>query len=198
MIGYLRGRLVHKQPPFLLIDVGGVGYELEAPMSTFYNLPDDEQVALYVHLAVREDAHLLFGFSDLSQREFFRRLIKITGIGPRVALAVLSTLNAEQFRRCIENEDVAALTRVPGIGGKTAQRIIFDLRGNLPPSDSSPDGSRDRPDPVQDAIGALLSLGYKTADAHRAVHAVADDIAGEGDDRREALIRGALQVLSAG
>ena len=198
MIGYLRGRLVHKQPPFLLIDVGGVGYELEAPMSTFYNLPDDEQVALYVHLAVREDAHLLFGFSDLSQREFFRRLIKITGIGPRVALAVLSTLNAEQFRRCIENEDVAALTRVPGIGGKTAQRIIFDLRGNLPPSDSSPDGSRDRPDPVQDAIGALLSLGYKTADAHRAVHAVADDIASEGDDRREALIRGALQVLSAG
>ena len=197
MIGHLNGRLIHKQPPFLLLDVGGVGYELEAPMTTFYDLPDDQrEVSLYVHLVVREDAHLLFGFSDRPQRELFRNLLRINGIGPRVALAILSTLSAAQFTACVHREDVQALTRVPGIGKKTAQRMIFDLRERL--DVISPAGGQtatadpdDDPGPARDAIGALLALGYKTADAHRAVRAVEAESGG-----REALIRNALQYLN--
>ena len=199
MIGYLSGRLMQKQPPFLLLDVGGVGYELEAPMTTFYDLPEaDHQVSLFVHLVVREDAQLLFGFSNQSQRELFRRLIKINGVGPRVALAILSTLSAAQFIACIHREDVATLTRVPGIGAKTAQRMIFDLRDRIDTlgGPGGPDGVDGEtpdhdPSPVQDAIGALLALGYKAADAGRAVRAVETEGGG-----REDLIRNALQRLS--
>lgn len=194
MIGHLSGRLVHKQPPFLLLDVGGVGYELEAPMTTFYDLPeDDRQVSLFVHLVVREDAQLLFGFSDQPQRALFRRLIRINGVGPRVALAILSTLSAGQFIACIHREDVPALTRVPGIGKKTAQRMILDLRDRIDTLGPMDGGipSAGEPGSVQDAIGALLALGYKAADANRAVRAVETEGGG-----REDLIRSALQHLS--
>ncbi len=205
MIGYLSGRLMQKRPPFLLLDVGGVGYELEAPMPTFYDLPEDRgQVSLFVHLVVREDAQLLYGFPDQPQRELFRSLLKINGVGPRVALAILSTLSAGQFIACIHREDVPALTRVPGIGARTAERIILDLRDRidaLTPSarpagaGAPPAGDAvvqyPAPDPVQDAIGALLALGYKPAAAARAVHAVESEGGG-----REGLIRNALRRLS--
>ena len=201
MIGYLSGRLMQKQPPFLLLDVGGVGYELEAPMTTFYDLPEpDRQVALFVHLLVREDAQLLFGFSDQPQRELFRALLKVNGVGPKVALAILSTLSAPQLVGCIHRSDVATLTRVPGIGAKTAERMILDMRDRIDAlggtgggdgtgagadADGTPQGA------MQDAVGALLALGYKTADANRALRAV------EGkSSRRDDLIRNALQYLS--
>ncbi len=210
MIGYLSGILLNKQPPFLLLDVGGVGYELEAPMTTFYDLPENGQpVSLFVHLVVREDAQLLFGFADQPQRELFRRLLRVNGVGPRVALAILSTLSAAQFITCIHREDVAALTRVPGIGTKTAQRMILDLRDRIDtlgaPDDNATAGQSAAGE-VQDAIRALLALGYKIADANRAVRAVeiAMENSAESDadvgiknaGRREHLIRNALQYLS--
>lgn len=198
MIGFLSGTLAHKHPPFLLLDVGGVGYELEAPMTTFYRLPDAGQPAsLFVHHLVREDAQLLFGFSDRAQRESFRALLKVTGIGPRAALAILSTLSAEQLVACIQQADVKTLTRVPGIGAKTAERMILDMRDRIASSTSAGDGDGDATDaaaahdPVQDAISALIALGYKAAEAAKAVRAV-EAQSGERDD----LIRNALQQLS--
>jgi len=196
MIGFLSGKLAHKHPPFLLLDVGGVGYELEAPMTTFYALPDAGQPAsLFVHLLVRDDAHLLFGFSDLAQRELFRSLLKVTGVGPRVALAILSTLSAEQLVACIQQADVKTLTRVPGIGAKTAERMILDMRDRIASAtstvDDATDTATDAHDPVQDAVSALIALGYKAAEATKAVRAV-EGISTERDD----LIRNALQQLS--
>ena len=200
MIGYLSGRLMHRQPPFLLLDVGGVGYELEAPMTTFYDLPDDDRpVSLFVHLLVREDAQLLFGFSERAQRELFRNLLRVHGVGPRVALAILSTLSADQLIACVHREDVPTLTRVPGIGAKTAERMIFNLRDRLDAiGQASGEGGPSQADAAnatQDAIGALLALGYKMADATRAVRAVEAQAEGQGV-RREKLIRNALQHLS--
>ncbi|MGR3985077.1 MAG: Holliday junction branch migration protein RuvA [Gammaproteobacteria bacterium] len=192
MIGYLSGKLLRRQPPFLLLDVGGVGYELEAPLPTFYNLPGDNQrVSLFVHHLVREDAQLLFGFSEFAQRELFRSLLKITGVGPRVALAVLSSLSAARFAECIRNADAAALARVPGIGKKTAERILFDLRERIDALPDAGDGEAGQGAPLQDAVGALRALGYKAADALAAVRAV--ESRGGG---REELIRNALQHLS--
>ncbi len=204
MIGYLSGRLMHRQPPFLLLDVGGVGYELEAPMTTFYDLPDDDRpVSLFVHLLVREDAQLLFGFSELAQRELFRNLLRVHGVGPRVALAILSTLSADQLIACVHREDVPTLTRVPGIGAKTAERMIFNLRDRLDAiGQASGEGAPNQADAAnatQDAIGALLALGYKMADANRAVRAVEAQAESQSDGqgvRREELIRNALQHLS--
>lgn len=205
MIGYLSGRLMHRQPPFLLLDVNGVGYELEAPMTTFYDLPDDDRpISLFVHLLVREDAQLLFGFSELAQRELFRSLLRVHGVGPRVALAILSTLSADQLIACVHREDVPTLTRVPGIGAKTAERMIFNLRDRL---DAIGQASGEGASPsqtgaasaMQDAIGALLALGYKMADANRAVRAVEAEAQAQSDGqgvRREELIRNALQHLS--
>lgn len=200
MIGFLRGMLLQKQPPILLVDVNGLGYELEAPMSTFYALPDEHnEVALYVHLVVREDAQLLYGFSDQGQRQLFRSLLKINGVGPRVALAILSTLSTQEFIDCIHHGDTATLTRVPGIGNKTAERMIIDMRdridvlGYAPPPNQADDATAHRhmPDtPIQDAIGALMALGYKSAEANRAVNAVK-----EQSRQRDDLIRNALQFL---
>ncbi|MGI9311223.1 MAG: Holliday junction branch migration protein RuvA [bacterium] len=193
MIGFLHGRLLQKRPPFLLLDVNGVGYELEAPMTTFYDLPDDDRaVSLFVHLVVREDAQLLFGFSDQPQRELFRGLLRVNGVGPRVALAVLSSMSADQFVACIQRQDAGALARVPGIGKKTAERMLLDLRDRIDAlaQDDSGDASAVA-DPAQDAVGALIALGYKAADANRAVRAVEQQ-----GGKREALIRNALQHLS--
>ncbi|MDA8007246.1 MAG: Holliday junction branch migration protein RuvA [Gammaproteobacteria bacterium] len=198
MIGHLSGRLLRRQPPFLLLEVGGVGYELEAPLPAFYDFPaDNQRVSLFVHHLVREDAQLLFGFPEFAQRELFRSLLKVTGVGPRVALAILSSLSAARFAECIRNADAGALARVPGIGKKTAERILFDLRERadaLPKMEEGEgegaDGARENT-PLQDAVGALRALGYKPADALAAVRAV--EPRGGG---REELIRNALQRLS--
>ena len=204
MIGYLKGQLLQKQPPFLLLDVNGVGYEVEAPMSTIYDLPNPvgaAEVALYIHLVVREDAQLLYGFSDREQRQLFRSLLKISGVGPRVALAILSALTTSEVIACIQHEDATALVRVPGIGKKTAERIIIDMRDRIDSSqgmgagpglpDGSPHPLAGRDNPLQDAVGALVTLGYKPAQAGRAVQAVRSM-----GEKRDDLIRNALQHLT--
>ena len=194
MIGYLHGKLRYKRPPFLLLDVNGVGYELEAPMTTFYALPEEQaEIGLHVHLLVREDAQLLFGFSDQAQRRLFRSLLKLNGVGPRVALAILSTFTAAEFAACVHRKDADMLTRVPGIGAKTAGRMLFDMRDRLVDLDvgdaATPGSGADMS--VQDAIGALVALGYAAAEATRAVRAV-----GAESTLRDDLIRNALQYLS--
>jgi Holliday junction DNA helicase RuvA len=179
VIGRLQGILLHKEPPALLVDVGGVAYELEAPMTTFYELPAvGEKVTLYTHLVVREDAHLLYGFVREAQRRLFRALLKVNGVGPRVALAVLSGLSDEEFSRCVTEEDIARLTKVPGIGRKTAERLVIELRDKLPggaaiatpavPAAATAPAT----DPVSEAVSALVALGYKPNEASRAVRSV--------------------------
>lgn len=191
---------MQKQPPLLLLDVNGVGYEIEAPMSTIYDLPNEAgaaEVALYIHLVVREDAQLLYGFSDRNQRQLFRNLLKISGVGPRVALAILSTLTTSEFIVCIQHEDAVTLTRVPGIGKKTAERIIIDMRDRIDSlggeglSAGLPRKLTDPDNPVQDAVGALTALGYKPAEASRAVQSVRSM-----SEKRDDLIRNALQYLT--
>lgn len=195
MIGRLVGRLIRKQPPYLQVDVSGVGYELEAPMTTFYDLPEPgENVTLFCHLLVRDDAHLLFGFTELRQRDLFRELLKVSGVGARVALAILSGLTPEDLVICINVRDVAQLTRIPGIGRKTAERLIVDLRDRLDVSvvgaTTCSDGSMTL---EQDAVSALVTLGYRSGDAMRAVR---ESDAGGGSV--EELIRGALKQLAGG
>lgn len=180
MIGRLRGALVYKQPPFLMVDVGGVGYELEAPMSTFYELPLQGEVTLFTHLAIRDDAHVLYGFSSASERSLFRSLLKVSGVGAKMALAILSGMSADEFALCIQRDDSAALVRLPGIGKKTAERLIVEMRDRLDrietagvalPPRTSPAGMQAET-PVADAIGALIALGYKPNDASRMVRSV--------------------------
>ncbi len=196
MIGRLTGMLARKEPPSLLLDVNGVGYELDAPMSTFYDLPAiGEKVALYTHLVVREDAQLLYGFSRESQRQLFRSLLKVNGVGPRVALAVLSGLSESELLTCLAHEDIARLTKVPGIGRKTAERLIVELRDKVDLT-AAPAAGAARPvtvpaDPVSEAVSALIALGYKPAEASRAV----GSIPGEGL-KSEDLIRQALKGLA--
>ena len=177
MIGRLHGVLLRKEPPALLIDVGGVGYELEAPMTTFYELPAVGQpVTLHTHLVVREDAHLLYGFARESQRRLFRDLLKVNGVGPRVALAVLSGLSDEEFVRSVAEGDVARLTQVPGIGRKTAERLIVEMRDKLPTDLGAlaPAHTATVPaDPIGVAVSALVSLGYKLPEASRMVRGIA-------------------------
>ncbi|MCU7944577.1 MAG: Holliday junction branch migration protein RuvA [Candidatus Thiodiazotropha sp. (ex Cardiolucina cf. quadrata)] len=197
MIGRLRGELVHKQAPHMLIDVNGVGYELEAPLSTFFTLPEAGQaVTLFTHLAVREDAHVLYAFATESERTLFRSLLKVSGVGAKMALAILSGMSADEFGRCVEEEDVASLVRLPGIGRKTAQRLIVEMRdrlaklGDLTPAVSPSQGglTANRGSASTDAVAALVALGYKPQEAGRMVKAVAED---EMDS--EGLIRAALQ-----
>jgi holliday junction DNA helicase RuvA len=173
MIGFLKGRLAMKQPPMLMIDVNGVGYELEAPMSTFYGLPAaGEPVALFTHLVVREDAHILFGFGTDAERRLFRGLLKVSGIGPKIALGVLSGASVEDFLRIIEAEDVAMLTRIPGIGRKTAERIIIEMRDSvqklaMPAGLSSALSPGAAQSPQSEAFSALIALGYKAPEVTR-------------------------------
>ena len=132
MIGRLSGELVYKRPPFLMVDVHGVGYELEAPMSTFYDLPlQGGQVTLFTHLAIRDDAHVLYGFASDSERALFRMLLKVSGVGAKMALAILSGMSADEFSLCIQRDDTAALVRLPGIGKKTAERLVIEMRDRL-------------------------------------------------------------------
>jgi len=177
MIGYLKGRLAVKQPPSLMIEVNGVGYELEAPMSTFYGLPAvGEPVALFTHLVVREDAHILFGFGTEGERRLFRSLLKVSGVGPKIALGLLSGASVEDFVRIVEAEDVALLTRIPGIGRKTAERLIIEMRDSvakLAPSTTLAEAFEPAaPASAQgEAFSALIALGYKPPEASRLLKA---------------------------
>jgi Holliday junction DNA helicase RuvA len=195
MIGFLRGKLVHKAPPMLLLDVHGVGYEVEAPMTTFYDLPAiGEEVQLHTHLVVREDAHILFGFSTEADRLMFRNLIKVNGVGPKLALTILSGQSAEEFHHCILNGDTQALVRLPGVGKKTAERLMIEMRDRLPNLGDAAPVRVDAPsaqaakNPKQEAISALCALGYKPQDAARMVQGI-----GTEDKSCEDIIRLALQ-----
>jgi Holliday junction DNA helicase RuvA len=196
MIGYLRGRLAAKNPPTLVIDVQGVGYECEAPMSTFYQLPDTGgEVTLRTHLVVREDAHVLYAFGSEDERRLFRHLLRVSGIGPKIGLAILSGLTVEQFLRSIEAEDTALLVRVPGVGRKTAERLLIELRDRVKEfgGAGSPQlPSRDRPaDPQAEAFSALVALGYRPAEVTRLLSSVGAEVSGTED-----LIRRALQAAA--
>jgi holliday junction DNA helicase RuvA len=190
MIGSLRGRIASKAPPQLTVDVGGVGYELQAPMSTFFHLPAvGQEVRLLTHLVVREDAHMLYGFGTEEERRLFRSLLKVSGVGPKIALALLSGLSVEGFARCVQSEDVAALTRVPGIGRKTAERLVVEMRDRLAAVKEAQSGERPpASSPEAEAFDALVALGCKPAEAASLLKA-----AGPGTHSTEELIRLALQ-----
>lgn len=203
MIGRLKGIVLEKKAPDLLLDVNGVGYELQAPMSTFYQLPATGQgVLLHTHLVVREDAHLLFGFFAQQERALFRALIKVSGVGPKVALAILSGVTADEFVRLVRQDDDTALTRIPGIGKKTAERLLLEMRDRLKDW-QAPDGTGDLVDARQpqsganavseDAETALIALGYKPAEAARMIVRTLKD--NPTLERSEEIIRLALKGM---
>jgi Holliday junction DNA helicase RuvA len=168
MIGFLRGTLIAKRPPSLTLDVGGVGYELEAPMSTFYRLPDAGQtLSLVTHLVVREDAHILFGFFTEAERALFRELLKISNVGPRTALGVLSGMSVDGFYQCIREKDLASLIKVPGVGRKTADRLLLEMADRLPEAQGDAAALPARSKAEGEAHGALLALGYKPGEIVR-------------------------------
>jgi Holliday junction DNA helicase RuvA len=198
VIGFLRGRLAAKHPPQLVVDVAGVGYELEAPMSTFYGLPAlGAEVQLHTHLVVREDAHVLFGFGTERERSLFRELIKVSGVGPRIALAILSGVTVDQFHRCVEAQDVASLVRVPGIGRKTAERLVIEMRDRLKalagpafvPGGAPATGSAGA---QAEAFAALIALGYKPPEVTRLLQKVDPAVTST-----EELIRHALRAAAS-
>lgn len=195
MIGRLSGTLVAKQVPMLMIDVAGVGYEVEAPMSTIYNLPEvGEQLVLVTHLVVRDDAHILYGFSSVDERAMFRNLIKVNGVGPKMALGVLSAMDAATFARYVMEKDSVALTRIPGVGKKTAERLIVEMRDKL--GKVAEEAGKDQPQAASSggmmertavATEALLALGYKPQDASRMIAKVEDDSLSSEEMIRQAL-----------
>jgi len=173
MIGRLSGILIEKRPPTLLVDAGGVGYEVDVPMSTFYGLPAlGERVVLLTHLAVREDAHQLFGFASQAERSAFRALIRISGVGARTALAVLSGLSVDELAQAVTRQDAATLKRLPGIGQKTAERLLLELKGKLGAEIEGPSGTVAGVDPASDVLRALLALGYSEREAAAAARQV--------------------------
>lgn len=179
MIGRITGKLILKQPPALLVDVGGLAYEIEAPMSTFYKLPAlGETVTLHTHLTVREDAHLLFGFGSSTEKTLFRELIKISGVGPKLALTVLSGVSVEDFWNTVRAGDVARLTKLPGVGRKTAERLVVEMRdkaGAAADESSSAAIIAGAGSALQEARGALATLGYKPQEIQRFTEAVYKD-----------------------
>lgn len=198
MIVRIEGNLIDKQAPFLLIDVNGLGYEVQAPMSTFYQLPEaGVKVVLHTHFVVREDAQLLYGFATVRERSLFRTLIKVNGVGPKMAMAILSGIEADEFVRCVDEGNVTALVKVPGVGKKTAERLIVEVKDKL--KEWQPEHgmvmnpaskSASQSDVVQDAEGALVALGYKPQDAAKAISKVkADGLSSEE------LIRAALKNM---
>ncbi len=197
MIGRIKGVLIEKSPPDICVDVQGVGYELQVPMNTFYRLPDiDHPVSLYTHFVVREDAQLLYGFYEARERELFRAVIKINGVGPKLGLAILSGIEASDFVRVVHNNDVAALTKVPGIGKKTAERLVIEMRDKLKdwpeaPGDLEASLNSAAADGTDEAVSALLALGYKPKDAEKAIKSIAV----EGMSSQE-LIRQALKSMA--
>lgn len=192
MIGSLRGRITSKTPPQLTVDVGGVGYEVEAPMSTFLHLPAlGEEVKLLTHFVVREDAQLLYAFATEDERRLFRSLLKVSGIGPKIGLALLSGMSVEAFAMCVRNQDVDALIRVPGIGRKTAERMLVEMRDRLAPASGGTADAlvlQSSAAPEAEAFAALVALGYRPPEATRLLKA-----AGPGTHSTEELIRRALQ-----
>jgi len=202
MIGRLRGTLLAKHPPGLLLEVGGVGYELEAPMTTFYELPDaGAEITLFTHLVVREDAHLLYGFATEQERLMFRALIKVSGVGAKLALALLSGMAAREFAHTVQQNDIARLTKVPGVGRKTAERLIVEMRDRLSslglesaahaPAARAGGAVAIQSDAVKDAISALIALGYKPQEASRMVNGIDSK-----DKPSEEIIRQALKSVS--
>lgn len=193
MISRLQGQLIEKQPPVLVVEIQGLGYELEAPMSTFYKVTLGAPVLLFVHQVVREDAHLLYGFASREERDMFRMLLKVNGVGPKMALAILSGMEADAFAACVRQNDVATLTRIPGVGKKTAERLVIEMR------DRVGDGAAALPGlggialpalPERDAVTALIALGYKAVEAERAVARLVKE-----DATAEDLIRQALKGM---
>lgn len=178
MIGRLSGTVVAKQPPQIIVDVGGVGYEVDVPMSTFYALPaTGERVQLATHYVVREDAHLLFGFATEEERAAFRQLIKVTGIGPKVALAVLSGLSVAELNQAIAMQDVKRLTRIPGIGNKTAERLLLELKGKVVAIAGGKSAAAAAvASPADDVNNALLALGYSEKEAAAACRELPADL----------------------
>ena len=177
MIGRIAGNIIMSQPPQLMIDCNGVGYEIEAPLSVFFDLPPvGKPVVLFTHLTIRDDAHLLFGFKSIAQRTMFRELIKVSGVGPKVAIGILSGLSIEEFSACIADSDVAMLTRLPGIGKKTAERLIVEMKDRLEklptesgiPSAAGGSGTSGGSNQSQ-AIAALEALGFKNTEARKMV-----------------------------
>ena len=200
MIGRLQGVLLEKQPPEILLDVHGVGYELLLPMTSFYDLPEiGKETTLFTHLVVREDAHLLFGFAQKNDRTLFRELIRLNGVGPKLALALMSGMSVDEMIQCVNAEDTSRLMKVPGVGKKTAERLLVELKDRFKNWDSTPLAGQnslepaglsvvtDAHSPEKDAVSALISLGFKPAEASRAVSAVAQDGLSSEDLIRRAL-----------
>jgi Holliday junction DNA helicase RuvA len=204
MIGRLRGVILEKQPPYLLLDVQGVGYELQAPMTTFYRLPTlGAEVTLHTHLSITENLHQLFGFAEQRDRSLFRTLIKVNGVGPKLAIAILSGMESDDIARCVRDNNIKALTKVPGIGQKTAERLVIELRDrlkswDLPQGDLLAHGEiqaiASDNDIYAEAESALVSLGYKPVDATKMVASAAKQ---KPDARSEELIRIALRSLAS-
>lgn len=203
MIGRLRGEIIQKTPPYLLIDVQGVGYEVLAPMSTFYQLADVGAVTLVTHLSISENAHQLFGFYSEAERELFRQLIKVSGVGPKMALAILSGMETSEIAHALSHNDVAALTRIPGVGKKTAERLVIEMRDRLKDWQSAygqcatsvSQISEREPLPsnmVSEAESAMIALGYKPVEASKAINRVLKD---HEVTRSEDLIRLALRSM---
>lgn len=201
MIGRLSGILIQKQPPQLMIDVQGVGYEVQAPMSTFYQLPElDSHVVLLTHMVVREDAQLLYGFHSESERLLFKSLIKVNGVGPKLALTILSGISANEFVQVVKNNDESGLVRLPGIGKKTAQRLIVEMRDRLDDwqnnnveiavdkTSTESDNSVTEQDIIKEAVSALIALGYKPVEASKMVSKLNTQ-----DQTSEMLIKQALK-----
>ncbi|GAA5644273.1 MULTISPECIES: Holliday junction branch migration protein RuvA [Vibrio] len=204
MIGRLRGTLIEKQPPELLIEVNGVGYEVQMPMSCFYELPNTgEEAVIYTHFVVREDAQLLYGFNTVKERALFREVIKANGVGPKLGLGILSGMTASQFVACVEREDISTLVKLPGVGKKTAERLVVEMKDRLkgwgagdlftPATDAAPVDSApvsEQQEAEEEAISALLALGYKPTQASKVVAQIA-----QPGMSSEALIRDALKSM---
>ena len=195
MITHLHGTLIEKQPPSLVIDVRGVGYEVEAPMSTFYHLPElNQEIKLLTHLVIREDAHILFGFGTEAERQMFRTLIRVNGVGPKLALSILSAMELETFIHCVQQGDLAKLIKIPGVGKKTAERLVIETRDRLAQTTVQSTNSARQSltqgvtSAADDAVSALVALGYKLQEASQLVNAIKE----EGLSS-EVLIRRALQ-----
>lgn len=201
MIGRLTGQLLEKHPPLIVIDVHGVGYELETSMNTLVALPTaGETISLYTHLTIRDDAHLLYGFAREHERALFRALIKVNGVGPKLALAILSGMDEDAFMRCVRDDDSKALTRLPGVGKKTAERLIIEMRDRFPEWENASDATlpleaataQGQRDSLADAEAALISLGYKPAESAKMLTGL------DPKQPAEALIKAALtQRLSS-
>jgi Holliday junction DNA helicase RuvA len=195
MIAHLHGTLIEKHPPNLVIEVHGVGYEVEAPMSTFYHLPElNQEIKLLTHLIIREDAHILFGFGTEAERQMFRTLIRVNGVGPKLALSILSAMELETFVYCVQQGDLAKLIKIPGVGKKTAERLVIETRDRLAQTTVQSTSSARQSltqgvtSAAEDAVSALVALGYKLQEASQLVNAVKEDGLSS-----EVLIRRALQ-----